>query len=210
MKVKLPKECWLQPLWDLELWDLKKKKTLLHQVRALTELNSNSTDPRRNLFCSELVTDKDGVENSLFGQTDGVHVLQVYSWGSNMCGQLGHVSSSFIVPQQAKVRLFSDFSDVWIRTILCCGFKTPHPDFNWGTVAVWWPSGLGHVCRSEPLPPPGWWRLHPACVVVLWPAERKVLPEVPQQSREVHSQAHPAACLPGGMYEPNERQEKGD
>lgn len=31
------------------------------------------------------------------------HVLQVYSWGSNMCGQLGHVNSPVTVPQQAKV-----------------------------------------------------------------------------------------------------------
>lgn len=28
---------------------------------------------------------------------------QVYSWGSNMCGQLGHVNSPVTVPQQAKV-----------------------------------------------------------------------------------------------------------
>jgi len=30
-------------------------------------------------------------------------VLQVFSWGSNMCGQLGHVNSPVTVPQQAKV-----------------------------------------------------------------------------------------------------------
>uniref|UniRef100_H3CDQ7 Alsin Rho guanine nucleotide exchange factor ALS2 n=1 Tax=Tetraodon nigroviridis TaxID=99883 RepID=H3CDQ7_TETNG len=35
---------------------------------------------------------------------------QVYSWGSNMCGQLGHVSTSFIVPHQAKL---SDGLRVW-------------------------------------------------------------------------------------------------
>ena len=29
--------------------------------------------------------------------------LQVYSWGSNMCGQLGHGNSPVTVPQQAKV-----------------------------------------------------------------------------------------------------------
>uniref|UniRef100_A0A3Q2ZTX7 Alsin Rho guanine nucleotide exchange factor ALS2 a n=1 Tax=Kryptolebias marmoratus TaxID=37003 RepID=A0A3Q2ZTX7_KRYMA len=29
---------------------------------------------------------------------------QVYSWGSNMCGQLGHINSPVTVPQQAKVR----------------------------------------------------------------------------------------------------------
>lgn len=39
-----------------------------------------------------------------YGKLDRVLVLQVYSWGSNMCGQLGHVNSSFVVPQQAKVR----------------------------------------------------------------------------------------------------------
>lgn len=31
-------------------------------------------------------------------------VLQVYSWGSNMCGQLGHINSPVFVPQQAKVQ----------------------------------------------------------------------------------------------------------
>lgn len=31
-------------------------------------------------------------------------VPQVYSWGSNMCGQLGHVNIPVTVPQQAKVR----------------------------------------------------------------------------------------------------------
>ncbi|XP_011609701.2 alsin-like isoform X2 [Takifugu rubripes] len=35
---------------------------------------------------------------------------QVYSWGSNMCGQLGHDNSSFVVPQQAKL---SDGLRVW-------------------------------------------------------------------------------------------------
>lgn len=39
-----------------------------------------------------------------YGKLDRVLVLQVYSWGSNMCGQLGHVNSSFVVPQQAKVQ----------------------------------------------------------------------------------------------------------
>ncbi|XP_061697615.1 alsin-like isoform X2 [Syngnathoides biaculeatus] len=29
--------------------------------------------------------------------------MQVYSWGSNMCGQLGHVNSPVTVPQQAKL-----------------------------------------------------------------------------------------------------------
>lgn len=35
---------------------------------------------------------------------------QVYSWGSNMCGQLGHVNSPVTVPQQAKL---SDGLRVW-------------------------------------------------------------------------------------------------
>ncbi|XP_026231827.1 alsin-like isoform X2 [Anabas testudineus] len=35
---------------------------------------------------------------------------QVYSWGSNMCGQLGHVNSPITVPQQAKL---SDGLRVW-------------------------------------------------------------------------------------------------
>ncbi|KAI3356099.1 hypothetical protein L3Q82_017364, partial [Scortum barcoo] len=35
---------------------------------------------------------------------------KVYSWGSNMCGQLGHVSSPVTVPQQAKL---SDGLRVW-------------------------------------------------------------------------------------------------
>lgn len=30
-------------------------------------------------------------------------LCQVYSWGSNMCGQLGHVNSPFTVPKQAKL-----------------------------------------------------------------------------------------------------------
>uniref|UniRef100_UPI0037E9340C alsin-like isoform X2 n=1 Tax=Semicossyphus pulcher TaxID=241346 RepID=UPI0037E9340C len=35
---------------------------------------------------------------------------QVYSWGSNMCGQLGHVNSPVTVPQQTKL---SDGLQVW-------------------------------------------------------------------------------------------------
>ncbi|XP_026151072.1 alsin-like isoform X2 [Mastacembelus armatus] len=35
---------------------------------------------------------------------------QVYSWGSNMCGQLGHINSPVTVPQQAKL---SDGLRVW-------------------------------------------------------------------------------------------------
>lgn len=83
----------------------------------------------------------------------------------------------------------------------------------WATAAVWRSSGLGRVCWSEPLPPPGWWRLCPASSVVLWPtarakfsvewdatAESKVMPEVTQQSGELYSQTHPAALLLGGLY----------
>ncbi|XP_028249082.1 alsin-like isoform X3 [Parambassis ranga] len=35
---------------------------------------------------------------------------QVYSWGSNMCGQLGHINSPVTVPQQAKV---SEVLRIW-------------------------------------------------------------------------------------------------
>lgn len=75
------------------------------------------------------------------------------------------------------------------------------------TLAVRRSSGLGRVCRSEPLPPPGGWRLRPAGPVVLWPAARakaaaesKLVPAVTQQSGELRSQTHPPAPLLGGSY----------
>lgn len=134
---------------------------------------------------------------------------QQHVWTAGSCEQFFHCTSTgkgaFLLWLFRCLELFC--------AVYCLQFKSLHPDLNCGTVAAWWPSGLGHVCWSEPLPSPGWWRLHPACVVVLWPAydrpETKFLPEVPQQSRVVHSQTHPAACLPGGMYEPNKQQEKG-
>lgn len=46
------------------------------------------------------------------------HVLQVYSWGSNMCGQLGHVNSPVTVPQQAKVH-----SEKKTKHVFYCPFK---------------------------------------------------------------------------------------
>lgn len=46
-------------------------------------------------------------------------VFQVYSWGSNMCGQLGHVNSPVTVPQQAKVSVSHVCS---LLTALCTVF----------------------------------------------------------------------------------------
>lgn len=136
-----------------------------------------------------------------------LRVLQVYSWGSNMCGQLGHVSSPVTVPQQTKVHSHGHRGHMFIyflTCLFCCFFLHK---FAVCTLAVRRSSGLGRVCRSEPLPPPGGWRLRPAGPVVLWPAARakaaaesKLVPAVTQQSGELRSQTHPPAPLLGGSY----------
>lgn len=109
-------------------------------------------------------------------------VFQVFSWGSNSCGQLGHMESPSTIPRLAKVRRPNIHHPFIISQLLsytgvlvggacfnCNGEEVPSGCLSKASdcsscspPAVGGDPGVGHERRRETHAPAGRWRLHPA------------------------------------------------